>query len=186
MLDYIRKQLQSKAGLEEEPVQEAQMDEAILECAHLFQEMENLTMDGQASARSFSRMSIPLEDDIEVTSLELNMLDGRVTNIPGDATVQEQAEEEPYKYGDYSRMKTRSEFYTEAYSSLTQFPRETDDEFANRVEAKASELFREYKEYIIQEGLFGNDLIKVTDGRVPPRITVDFGECEGRECLWPS
>lgn len=180
MLDYIRKQLQSKAGLEEEPVQEAQMDEAILECAHLFQEMENLTMDGQASARSFSRMSIPLEDDIEVTSLELNMLDGRVTNIPGDATVQEQVEEEPYKYGDYSRMKTRSEFYTEAYSSLTQFPRETDDEFANRVEAKASKLFREYKEYIIQEGLFGNDLIKVTDSRVPPRITVDFGECEGK------
>lgn len=180
MLDYIRKQLQSKAGLEEEPVQEAQMDEAILECAHLFQEMENLTMDGQASARSFSRMSIPLEDDIEVTSLELNMLDGRVTNIPGDATVQEQAEEEPYKYGDYSRMKTRSEFYTEAYNSLTQFPRETDDEFANRVEAKASKLFREYKEYIIQEGLFGNDLIKVTDSRVPPRITVDFGECEGK------
>lgn len=174
MLEYIRKQLQAKTGRDEEAVQEAQMDEAILECAHLFQEMDDLSMNGKPQ-RAFNRMSIPLEDDIEITSLELNMLDGRVTNIPGDATVQES------EFTDYSKFKTRDDFVQEAYATLSQFARETGHQYDKRVYATADKMYKEYTEKLYQEGLFGGDMIHINDERVPSRVTINFGECEGKD-----
>ena len=174
MLEYIRKQLQAKTGRDEEAVQEAQMDEAILECAHLFQEMDDLSMNGKPQ-RAFNRMSIPLEDDIEITSLEMNMLDGRVTNIPGDATVQES------EFTDYSKFKTRDDFVQEAYATLSQFARETGHQYDKRVYATADKMYKEYTEKLYQEGLFGGDMIHINDERVPSRVTINFGECEGKD-----
>jgi len=174
MLEYIRKQLQAKTGRDEEAVQEAQMDEAILECAHLFQEMDDLSMNGKPQ-RAFNRMSIPLEDDIEITSLELNMLDGRVTNIPGDATVQES------EFTDYSKFKTRDDFVQEAYATLSQFARETGHQYDKRVYATADKMYKEYTEKLYQEGLFGGDMIHINDERVPSRVTINFGECDGKD-----
>lgn len=176
MLDYISKQLKARMHANDpDPIQEeAQMDTAILECAHLFQELDDLSIEGTeaGSSRPFTKVDIPLEDDIEITSVEMNMLDGRVTDIPADATVQE---------SDYSRMKTFDDFYQEAYQTTTQFARETDDEFRDRIESIASQRLAAYKNYCIQEGLFGFDKFSVNDNRVPSRITLDFGKHKGKD-----
>ena len=176
MLDYISKQLKARMHANDpDPIQEeAQMDTAILECAHLFQELDDLSIEGTeaGSSRPFTKVDIPLEDDIEITSVEMNMLDGRVTDIPADATVQE---------SDYSRMKTFDDFYQEAYQTTTQFARETDNEFRDRIESIASQRLAAYKNYCIQEGLFGFDKFSVNDNRVPSRITLDFGKHKGKD-----
>ena len=173
MLEYISKQLQARANAENvdnSAIEEAQMNDAILECAHLVQELDDLSLEGTEadSTRPFTKIDIPLEDDIEITAVEMNLLDGRVTNVPGDATVQESDT-------IYIGMKTPQDFYQEAYASTQQYMRETDDEYANRVEAIASKNYVAYKNYCIQEGLFGFDKLSVNDKRVPARVSVDFG-----------
>ena len=179
MLEYISKQLQARANAENvdnSAIEEAQMNDAILECAHLVQELDDLSIEGTEadSTRPFTKIDIPLEDDIEITAVEMNLLDGRVTNVPGDATVQESDT-------IYIGMKTPQDFYQEAYASTQQYMRETDDEYANRVEAIASKNYAAYKNYCIQEGLFGFDKLSVNDKRVPARVSVDFGKMNGKD-----
>ena len=179
MLEYISKQLQARANAENidnSAIEEAQMNDAILECAHLVQELDDLSIEGTEanSTRPFTKIDIPLEDDIEITSVELNLLDGRATNIPGDATVQESDT-------IYIGMKTPQDFYQEAYASTSHYMRETDEEFANRVEAIASKNYAAYKNYCIQEGLFGFDKLSINDKRVPARVSVDFGKLNGKD-----
>lgn len=176
MLDYISKQLKARMQADEpDPIQEeAQMDEAILECAHLFQELDDLSVEGTeaGSSRPFTKVDIPLEDDVEITNVELNLLDGRVTDIPGDATVQE---------FEYYGMKDHNYFYQEAYSENSQFIRETDEQYSRRLHAIADQKLAAYKNYCIQEGLFGFDKLSVNDGRVPSRVTLDFGKLNGKD-----
>lgn len=179
MLEYISKQLQARANAENidnSAIEEAQMNDAILECAHLVQELDDLSIEGTEadSTRPFTKIDIPLEDDIEITSVELNLLDGRATNIPGDATVQESDT-------IYIGMKTPQDFYQEAYASTSQYMRETDEEFATRVESIASKNYAAYKNYCIQEGLFGFDKLSVNDKRVPARVSVGFGKLNGKD-----
>ena len=176
MLDYISKQLKARMQTDApDPIQEeAQMDEAILECAHLFQELDDLSIEGTeaGSPRPFTKIDIPLEDDIEITNVELNLLDGRVTDIPADATVQE---------FEYYGMKDHNYFYQEAYRETTQFMRESDEQYSRRLHAIADQKLAAYKNYCIQEGLFGFDKLNVNDGRVPSRVTLDFGKLNGKD-----
>ena len=176
MLDYISKQLKARMQADApDPVQEeAQMDEAILECAHLFQELDDLSVEGTeaGSPRPFTKVDIPLEDDVEITNVELNLLDGRVTDIPGDATVQE---------FEYYGMKDHNYFYQEAYNETSQFMRESDEQYSRRLHAIADKKLAAYKNYCIQEGLFGFDKLSVNDGRVPSRVTLDFGKLNGKD-----
>jgi hypothetical protein len=179
MLDYISQQLkarQEEAKAFEAVNEEAQMNEAILECAHLFQELDDLSVEGTeaGSSRPFTKIDIPLEDDIEITAVEMNLLDGRVTNVPGDANVQESDT-------DYTRMKTMNDFYQEAYNTTMQYQRESDEEFANRVEGIAREQFAAYKNYCIQEGLFGFDRVELHDDRVPSKIVMECGTLYGKD-----
>lgn len=172
MLDYISKKLQERVGTDDTAVQEeAQMNEAVLECCHLFQELDDLTMQGTEadSSRPFTKIDIPLENDIEIDTVELNLLDGRVTDIPTDATVQEHSVL-------YNRMKTYDEFYAEAYDAMTPFMRETSAQFEHRVHGVADKRFAEYKAHLIQEGLFGFDKVEINDKSVPAKITLDFGK----------
>lgn len=172
MLDYIKQQIQAKFH-EDDAIriqqEEAQMDEAVLECAHVIQELDDLSIEGTeaGSTRPFTKIDIPLEDDVEITAVELNALDGRVLSAPMDATVQEMA--------DYTTMKTFDDFYQEAYRTTTQFQRENDYSFSQRCRRIANEKFAAYKNYCIQEGLFGFDKIDLSDDRVPSRVVMEFG-----------
>ncbi len=179
MLDYIKDQLQARMHAND-PIQtqnqeEAQMNDAILECAHLIQELDDLSLAGTeaGSSRPFTKIDIPLEDDIEITTVEMDMLDGRVTDVPGDATTMQESDT------NYFGMKTPADFYQEAYASTTQFQRESDVQFAQRCEAIAAKKYAAYKNYCIQEGLFGFDKLQVNDSRVPARVTLDIGTMNG-------
>lgn len=179
MLGYIRQQLESRANEAKEAQafnavqEEAQMTDAVLECAHLFQELDDLSMAGTeaGSDRPFTKIDIPLEDDVEITSVEVDLMSGRLTNVPGDATVQEM--------DDYTTMKTVDDFYQEAVATTTQFMREPDDAFSDRCREIAKEKFAAYKKYCIQEGFYGFDHIDMTDDRVPSRFIMECGQLNG-------
>lgn len=179
MLDFIKEQLQERGLIQEQETPtfddtEDQMNDAILEYAHLFQELDDLSMNGTEanSSRPFTKIDIPLEDDVEIDSIELNMLDGRVMGVPMDATVQEQMQ--------HMMMKTYDDFYQEAYESMTRYQRETDQQFADRVSIEADRDFHNYRNYIIQEGLFGFDKIPASSPDVPWKFTGYFGKDPSR------
>lgn len=177
MLDYISKQLQQRMGVDDsEAREEQQLNEAVLEYAHITDALTDLTMEGTNvdSARPYTKLNIPLEDDPEITSVEMNLLDGRVTDIPMDATAAQEAML-------YTRMKTLDEFVTEAYNSTTQYARETDGEYNRRVESIAEAAYAQYKDKVIQEGLFGFDKMSMTDKDIPAKLTLTFGKMNGKE-----
>ena len=128
MLDYIKQQLSERMHQDDafqEQQHEDQMNEAILECAHLIQELDDLSIDGTQndSSRPFTKIDIPIEDDVEITAVELNALDGRVISAPMDATVQEEYT------ADYTEMKSAKDFFQEAYASTPQYQRESDAQY---------------------------------------------------------
>ena len=174
MFEYIKKQLQEQQNVVDNQTT-PDNTETVLEYAHLFQELDDLTMSGNDNSdnrfgeRGLS-IEIPLEDDIELDTIEMSLSDGRVTDIPMDATVQE---------SNYLGMKTFEDFYQEADTHLTQFPRESFEAYHARKIAYASKQMDAYKEHIIQEGLFGFDKIPIDDRRIPYHITADFGPMKG-------
>ena len=173
MLDYIKQQLQAmNPAPQEEAIQEQLMDQAVLECAHLFQEFDDLTMNGTITngARQFANIDIPLQDDLEITSVEMDLLSGRVVDVPMDATVQE------FTYG---QMKTFDDFLQEAFDNTSPMGRETRDVYEDRCYHIAEMEYKKYSDYIIQEGLFGFDKIKINDPRVPTDAKMHCGMRKG-------
>ena len=175
MLEYVKSQLREQFPQQnaEEAVQEQLMDQAVLECAHLFQEFDELSMNGQITngPRQFANVDIPLENDIDVTTVELNLLDGRVVDVPMDATVQE---------SDYSQMKTIEDFFQEALEETRPLGRETRPVFEQRCYGIAERNYQEYMDYVIQEGLFGFGMISIDDARVPAQVHVNCGTRNGQ------
>ena len=186
MLEYLKsvisEQLNEQNGMIE---QEPEIDDStILEYASVFQELDDLSVKGTAIETAVrTPISIPLDDDIELDSIEINLTDGRVTDIPADATVQEQEEIEAEKTiqefakieQQYTAMKTYDDFYAEAYHSLEQYPRESDERFDARVRKRADSNWYNYNKQLYQEGVFGHSTISLNDLNVPDRIPMDFG-----------
>lgn len=182
MLKFIQSSIKDKGLTDNEPVS---MDnnnddsEAILEFAKVFQELDDLTMEGTDDpndVRKIGDIDIPLDDDVEAEIIEFNLSDGRINDVPGDANVME---------SNYSTMKSFEDFYQEAVCSVVRFTRESDEAYENRVIDKANELFREYSNYIVQEGLFGFGMIKFEDDRVPKSVVVDLGYIEKDKAMLP-
>lgn len=175
MLDYIRSQINARANENtvKTPVAEDIPNDVVLEYAHLFQELDDVSIEGSEvdKARKLS-LDIPFEDeDVEIDNIEFNLNDGRVTDVPGDASVQEA----------YADIKTYEKFYQEAYNEMTRLPRETDGMFEKRVAADAAAKYAEYCETAMEQGLFGFDGISVTDSRVPSKMNVDFGSVDEKD-----
>lgn len=170
MLDYIKNQIKSRMPVENKSVEPSTEDipnDVIVEYAHLFQELDDISIEGSEvdKARKMS-IDIPFEDeDIEIESIEFNLGDGRVTDVPGDATVQE----------EYSYMKTYDKFYQEAAESMTRMPRESDSMFHKRVSDLATKNYEEYCARAAEDGLFGFDDLSIGDSRVPSKLNIDFG-----------
>ena len=171
MRDFIKKGIQSKLGVEASANTPAAVpNETILEYATLFQELDDLseagTQDGETRKLG---MDIPLDDDIEVESIEFNIGDGKVGDVRGDNTATSIAE-------SYEGMKTFDHFYQEAHESMTRLPRESDDGFERRVNACAEKMYQEYCEEAEACGYFGFDKINIGDDSVPSRMNVNFGK----------
>ena len=170
MLEYIKQQLAQKR---EQIAESAQvfdndpMDDAILEYAHLFDDMSELTMEGANQFRERPIIDIPLDEDIELDSIELSVTSNRVMDVPNDIAAMEAC---------YDQQKTYEDFYNESYGSVTRLLRESEDHYIDRVRDDAETKYRAYMEYVIQEGLFGNDMISLNDDRVPRYATINFGK----------
>ena len=170
MLEYVKKQLAASGIFNESVVEDPTDDDTFLEAAYVLDELSDLSSEGTedpSEMRRMSAVSIPVEDDFELDTVEFNMADGRITDIPMDAALQESY---------YKSLKTRDDFYAEGYYSVTRLPRESDEMFEMRVDAKVDSLYNEYMETIVQEGLFGFGEIKITSPEVIWRIHINFGK----------
>lgn len=141
--------------------------EAIVEYAHIFQELDDLSVNGTDEEKTRPvGVDIPIEDDLEIDSVEMNLSDGRITDIPMDATVQE---------SNYNAMKTFDYFYQEAVTHISQFPRESSESVEERRIDYARKNYDKYKNHIVQEGLFGFGKMRLDDDRLPAKVNFDFG-----------
>ena len=179
MLDYIKKQLnvddgnslvtESAVVNDNETNGEDVENSVLLEFAHLFQELDDLTETGSGALARNNGIDIPLEDDIEVDTVEMNLMNGNVL-VPGDASVQESAEPE---------MKPYEDFYNEAYATHSRFPREDENTFLNRMKVTADKAYNAYIEQCYQEGLFDFGKVKLDDPSVAWNVTFDWGLASG-------
>jgi hypothetical protein len=167
MLDYIKSVL-AESEPNRQPADYVD-DATILEYAHMFSELADITETGTTTGVR-PPISIPLDEDFEVEldSFQYNYTDGRVTDIPTDATVSES-----YRIAA-NVMKTRDDFVQEAYSAVTRMPRESYDRYKERVDAYARSQWNAYQEYVQREGLFGYDKMKLNDSRVPDKVVLEF------------
>lgn len=175
MLNYIKEQVRARQPrVEEQPNQSPENvdDKVLLEYASLFQELDDLSVEGTDAGkeRKFG-VDIPF-DDIEVETIEFNLGTGTVADVPGDATASAAITE------SYQTMKTYDEFFQEAMTQVTRFSRESDDEYDKRVSKVADKLYNEYCEDAKRIGEFGFSTLSVTDESVPSKILVDFGPVE--------
>ena len=170
MLKYVREQLKKQGLFAESVVNNVDEldDDMFVEAAHVLDELGELSGSGTMDHTAIRNpISIPLEDDIEIDTVEFCMVDSRMSDIPGDAALQE---------AYYDDLKHFSDFYAEAYHATTRLPRESSDTFSDRVFDKQNQLYNEYMETIVQEGLFGFGEIKASDESVPWKIHLNFGK----------
>ena len=181
MLDYIKKQLnvddgnsvvtESAVVNDNETNDEDVENSVLLEFAHLFQELDDLSETGSGALARNNGIDIPLEDDLEVDTVEMDLMTGNVL-VPGDASVQESVEPEP-------EMKSYEEFYNEAYETHSRFPREDENTFLNRMKVTADKAYNAYIEQCYQEGLFDFGKVKLDDPSVAWTATLDWGLVSG-------
>lgn len=173
MLNFIKSKLAETYSVDTEPVKQIENDGMVddatfMEYANLFQELAEVPDEEETddSERSLG-IEIPIEDDFELDTIEINLVDGRITDVPMDATVME---------CQYEQMKPFEEFVQEAYSQIRQLTRESDNVYNSRVINHANELYKHYEEECIQEGLFGFGDININDDRVPDSIYLGLGK----------
>ena len=171
MLNFLRQEIakkeqeRQKAFYAQEIEEEQPIDEAILECAHLFNEMEELTIVGTNAQRERPVIDIPIEDDIELDLVEMDVKTGRIVDVPMDVQTSEA----------FAQEKTYNDFYQEAMHRIPKFNRESDQSYHERIQEAASKAYEKYHDYIVQEGLFGNDMMSISDERIPSTMMVDLG-----------
>ena len=182
MLEFIKQQLGTDLVQESKVTDETIADTdngLIVEFAHLFQELSDISEEGTETAErgTLRGVEIPLADDIEVDSIEMNLMTGNVSDIPGDAAKKGTIETES------AQMKTFDDFFEEMYSSSTRFERESEENHISRIRRKANEVYQEYVDKCYQEGLFGFGNIDINDPTVPASIAFDFGTACGAESM---
>lgn len=182
MLDFIKKQI----GVE--PIQESHISDSLLdtddslitEYAHLFQELKDVSVEG-TEENTIGRgriggVDIALEDDLDVEpdTIEMNLMDGRVSDIPADASKKTITTESAS-----ADMKTFDDFFEEMYANSTRFERESEENHVSRIRRKANQVYQEYVTKCYQEGLFGFGEMDINDAKVPAAIAFDFGTACG-------
>jgi len=166
MLDYIRRQLQPQKSQPTSIKPEDVPDEAILEYAQLFQELDDLSVEGTDAGKERSLgIDIPLEDDLEIETVEFNLNDGRISDVPGDATVVE----------GYEHVKSYDSFYEEAVEMVHRFTRESDSSYDKRVRQVADKMYAEYCDESTELGLNGFGEINISNDKIPSKANINFG-----------
>ena len=166
MLSFIKQEIQSRTNATAKNNENEVSNEAILEYSSLFQELDDLSLEGtEAGKERKLSMDMPLDDDAELEAVEFDLGSGKVKDIPDTAAIQE----------SYDGMKTFDKFYQEAYESMTRLPRESEGGFERRVREYAEEMYNEYCADAEACGYFGFDKISISDEKVPSKLNVNFG-----------
>ena len=170
MLDYIKQQLAAQhpvATFSESNVEE-ENDNLVMEYAHIFQELDDISVEGEDAHRARAlELDIPIENDVELDTVELNLMDNRLMDVPMDVTAVTEHFNEA--------MKTYDDFYQEACNVIQPFMREDQYNLAERRHAYAKRNYDIYHEQMVQEGMFGFDKFPITRNDVPTNIMRDFG-----------
>lgn len=184
MVDYIKNQLSEQGVLNKANTSKTNSSyEDILfeESAHLLDELQDLSIDGKDGPDETRKMNVGIpisdDDDFEIDTIEFNIADGRVTDVPMDAALQESFYEHMFHYND---------FYQEAVNTMRRFPRESEDMFMYRVNASAKKKYDQYMEQVVQEGLFGFGKVNVDSDKIRWNIHLNFGkftEERDEECI---
>ena len=186
MLDFIKKQLNVEAVQESDDITNDSLldtdNSLITEYAHLFQELSDVSEEGNLESTSergrVGDVSISLEDDVDIEPdiVEMNLMNGcSLTDIPKDAGSDKNIETESASVG----MKTFDDFFEEMYQNSFRFERESEENHISRIRRKANEAYQEYVDTCYQEGLFGFGDMDINDPKVPAAITFDFGTACG-------
>ena len=184
MVDYIKNQLSEQGVLNKANTSKTNSSyEDILfeESAHLLDELQDLSIDGKDGPDETRKMNVGIpisdDDDFEIDTIEFNIADGRVTDVPMDAALQESFYEHMFHYND---------FYQEAVNTMRRFPRESEDMFMYRVNASAKKKYDQYMEQVVQEGLFGFGKVNIDSDKIKWNIHLNFGkftEERDEECI---
>lgn len=184
MVDYIKNQLSEQGVLNKANTSKTNSSyEDILfeESAHLLDELQDLSIDGKDGPDETRKMNVGIpisdDDDFEIDTIEFNIADGRVTDVPMDAALQESFYEHMFHYND---------FYQEAVNTMRRFPRESEDMFMYRVNASAKKKYDQYMEQVVQEGLFGFGKVNIDSDKIRWNIHLNFGkftEERDEECI---
>lgn len=173
MLDYIKRQIRNQQSLKTPTKANTKLtpesipNDVILEYAQLYQELDDLTEEGSDSERERALgIDIPLEDDIEIENIEFNLKDGRVSDVPADATTITES---------YKNAKTYDEFYYEAAKDIAIMPRESIESYDKRIRKVADKAYMEYCNEMTELGMFGFGRINISDDKVPSKLNVNFG-----------
>jgi hypothetical protein len=186
MLDFIKKQLNVEAVQESDDITNDSLldtdNSLITEYAHLFQELSDVSEEGNLESTSergrVGDVSISLEDDVDIEPdiVEMNLMNGcSLTDIPKDAGSDKNIETESASVG----MKTFDDFFEEMYQNSFRFERESEENHISRIRRKANEAYQEYVDTCYQEGLFGFGDMDINDPKVPAAIAFDFGTACG-------
>lgn len=184
MVDYIKNQLSEQGVLNKANTSKTNSSyEDILfeESAHLLDELQDLSIDGKDGPDETRKMNVGIpisdDDDFEIDTIEFNIADGRVTDVPMDAALQESFYEHMFHY---------NHFYQEAVNTMRRFPRESEGMFMYRVNASAKKKYDQYMEQVVQEGLFGFGKVNIDSDKIRWNIHLNFGkftEERDEECI---
>lgn len=175
MFDKIKKRIAEQTADVVVKTKPADDTALIAEYAHVFQELDDLSIEGTDAGKARSieilvdndgRLAVD-DDDIELDVIGFNLKTGTL-DIPSDAAIKT----------EYSTMKTHDDFVSESVNLLEREDEDPDTYDARR-EKWADRQWMRYRQTVLQEGMFGYKRINATAEAVPSLATINFGEYNG-------
>lgn len=150
--------------------------ELVAEYAHLFQELSDLSIEGDGDTGAKidilltgdGRLSVGDDlDDVVLDEIGYNLQTGTL-DVPADAAIKT----------EYAEMKSEGDFFEES-ANLFESDDETHDEYEARRKEWADKKWRMYRQQVLQEGMFGYKRVNATSDKVPSFAFINFGEYKG-------
>lgn len=175
MLDNIKKRIAEQTSDVIAKTNVEDDDTALVaEYAHMFQELKELSIDGEGDSRSIELLlddDGTLEpdpvDDIELEEIGFNLKTGTI-DVLSDAAIKT----------EYATMKSKDDFFTES-ENLIEFENEDADSYDARRHQFADKNWLKYRQQVLQEGSFGYKRVNAVEDSVPSMATINFGEYRG-------
>lgn len=175
MLDNIKRRIAEQTADVVTKANTKDDDTALVaEYAHMFQELSDLSIEGDGSSRSIEllldddgKLEPDPIDDIELEEIGYNLKTGTI-DVLSDAAIKT----------EYAAMKSKDDFFTES-DNLFQSDDEDNEAYEARRHQYADRSWMKYRQQVLQEGAFGYKRVNATCDSVPSLATINFGEYRG-------